>query len=167
MLSAADRLPYRPSRVVVGGASGSGKTTLAGLLAAMIGAAHTEIDSLHHGPGWTARPEFIADVAVLAAGQRWVTEYQYPAVRPLLLARADLVVYLLLPRWLVMSRVVRRSIVDQSGGRCCGTATSSRRCGPSSPTPNMLCAPRGEAIPATHPVSRRYRRRDPTFPSSS
>jgi adenylate kinase family enzyme len=110
MLNAADRLPYQPSRVLVGGTSGSGKTTLAGRIAAMIDATHTEIDSLHHGTGWTARPEFIADVAALAAGQRWVTEYQYPDARPLLLARADLVVYLLLPRLLVMSRVVRRSI---------------------------------------------------------
>jgi hypothetical protein len=56
------------------------------------------------------RPEFLADVAALAEQQRWVTEYQYPDARPLLLARCDLVVYLLLPRWLVMSRVVRRTI---------------------------------------------------------
>jgi adenylate kinase family enzyme len=110
LLSAADRLPRRPSRVVVGGTSGSGKTTLARRIGATIGASHTEIDSLHHGPGWTVRPEFLADVAALAAGQRWVTEYQYPDARPLLLARSDLVVYLLLPRWLVISRVVRRTL---------------------------------------------------------
>jgi hypothetical protein len=54
LLSAADRLPHRPARVVVGGTSGSGKTTLARRIAATIGASHTEIDSLHHGPG--ARP---------------------------------------------------------------------------------------------------------------
>ena len=29
LLSAADRLPHRPTRVLVGGTSGSGKTTLA------------------------------------------------------------------------------------------------------------------------------------------
>ena len=110
MLSAGDRLLCRPSRVLVGGPSGSGKTTLAGCIASMIGASHTEIDSLYHGPGWTVRPEFIADVAALAAGQQWVIEYQYPEARSILLARADLVVYLLLPRRLVMSRVVRRSI---------------------------------------------------------
>ena len=110
LLSAADRLPHRPTRVVVGGTSGSGRTTLARRIAAAIGASHTEIDSLHHGPGWTVRPEFLADVAALAERQRWVTEYQYPDARPLLLARCDLVVYLLLPRWLVMSRVVRRTI---------------------------------------------------------
>jgi hypothetical protein len=56
------------------------------------------------------RPSRVLVVAALAAQQQWVTEYQYPDARPLLLARADLVVYLLLPRWLVMSRVVRRTI---------------------------------------------------------
>jgi adenylate kinase family enzyme len=97
--------------VVVGGTSGSGKTTLARRTTAAIGAAaHTEIDSLHHGPGWTVRPEFLADVAALAERQRWVTEYQYPDARPLLLARCDLVVGVLLPRWLVISQVVRRTI---------------------------------------------------------
>jgi adenylate kinase family enzyme len=87
MLSAADRLSRRPTRVVVGGTSGSGTTTLARRIAAAIGASHTEIDSLHHGPGWTVRTEFLPDVAALAARQRWVTEYQYPDARPLLLAR--------------------------------------------------------------------------------
>jgi adenylate kinase family enzyme len=110
ILCAADLLPCRPTRVVVGGTSGSGKTTLARRIAATVGASHTEIDSLHHGPGWTVRPEFVADVAALAERKRWVSEYQYPEARPLLLARCDLVVYLLLPRWLVMSRVVRRTI---------------------------------------------------------
>lgn len=110
VLSAEDRLPYRPSRVLVGGTSGSGKTTLAGRIAATVGIPHTEIDSLHHGPGWTVRPEFGADVAALVAGQQWVTEYQYLNARPLLLGRCDLVVYLLLPKWLVISRVVRRTL---------------------------------------------------------
>jgi len=45
---------------LVGGTNGSGKTTLAGRVASMIGASHTEIDSLYHGPGWTVRPDFIA-----------------------------------------------------------------------------------------------------------
>jgi adenylate kinase family enzyme len=108
--SAADQLPYRPSRVLVGGTSGSGKTTLAGRIALLIGASHTKIDSLRHGPAWTVRPDFVADVAALAAERQWVTEYQYPEARRLLLTRADLVVYLLLPRWLVTSRVVRRTI---------------------------------------------------------
>jgi hypothetical protein len=53
------------------------------------------------------RPEFREEVTRFAAGQRWVTEWQYPAVRDLLVQRADLLILLDLPRRLVMSRVVR------------------------------------------------------------
>jgi hypothetical protein len=39
-----------------------------------------------------------------------VTEWQYAAVRPLLLARADLLVWLDLPRAQVLQQVVRRTV---------------------------------------------------------
>ena len=40
------------------------------------------------------RPEFVAEVTAFAATDAWVTEWQYSAVRALLLARADLLVWL-------------------------------------------------------------------------
>lgn len=92
------------------GVSGSGKTTLAGRIATALGIPHTELDALHHGPGWTPRPEFLDDVGELAAGDAWVTEWQYAAARPLLAARADLLVWLDLPFPLTLSRVVRRTL---------------------------------------------------------
>jgi adenylate kinase family enzyme len=103
-------LPDRPSRVLVGGTSGSGKSRLAREIAARAGLPYTEIDALHHGPGWTPRPRFLTDVAALSSQSHWVTEYQYAQARPILLARCDLLVYLLLPRAVVMSRVVRRTV---------------------------------------------------------
>jgi adenylate kinase family enzyme len=103
-------LPYRPSRVLVGGSSGSGKSTLAREIGKRADLPYTEIDALYHGPGWTVRPDFLADVEALSAQPRWVTEYQHARARQVLLARCDLVVYLLLPRALVMRRVVRRTV---------------------------------------------------------
>ena len=44
------------------------------------------------------RPEFVAEATALAASEEWVTEWQYSVVRPLLLARADLLVWLDLTR---------------------------------------------------------------------
>jgi hypothetical protein len=40
-----------------------------------------------------------------------VIEYQYDAARPLILERADTFVWLDLPRWLTMWRVIRRTVV--------------------------------------------------------
>ncbi len=110
LLRAEDPLPYRPRRVLVAGTSGSGKTTLAGLIAGELGVPRVELDALHHGPGWTPRPEFAGDVARLVERPDWVTEWQYAAVRELLLDRADCLVWLDLPRGLVLRRVVRRTI---------------------------------------------------------
>jgi len=110
LLGAGDPLPARPRRVLVAGTSGAGKTTLARGLAALLDLPRTELDALRHGPGWVPRPSFGAEVEALAAGDAWVTEWQYTAVRPLLAARADLLVWLDLPRAVVLSRLVRRTV---------------------------------------------------------
>ena len=110
LLGAGDQLPARPRRVLVAGTSGSGKTTLARVVAAVLGCPYTEMDALHPGPAWTPRPQFVEDVTRLVAGPAWVTEWQYHVVRELVLDRADCLVWLDLPRRLVMRRVVRRTL---------------------------------------------------------
>jgi adenylate kinase family enzyme len=109
VLNAREPLHSVPRRILVAGTSGSGKTTLAGRIAATVGAPHTEIDALYHGPNWVPRENFMCDVAALAAQPTWVTEWQYSQARPLLLQRADLLVWLDLQRSVVMERVVRRT----------------------------------------------------------
>ena len=110
LLGPGDPLPDRVRRVLVAGSSGAGKTTLAATTAAALGLTHVEVDALFHGPGWTPRPSFVADVERLAASDGWVTEWQYDAVRDLLASRADLVVWLDLPRALVLRQVVLRTV---------------------------------------------------------
>jgi len=94
----------------VAGPSGSGKTTLARRLGTELDLPVTELDGLFHGPNWTPRPEFEAEARALADSRRWVTEFQYELARPVLLARCHLLVVLLLPRRVVMTRVVRRTV---------------------------------------------------------
>ncbi|MCE7002369.1 adenylate kinase [Kibdelosporangium philippinense] len=99
-------------RVLVAGSTGAGKTTLARALSASYGMPHYELDGLHHGPGWVKRPEFEADVERFSEQSRWVTEDQYHRVLgDLLWHRADTVVWLDVPRRVVMSRVIRRSFI--------------------------------------------------------
>ena len=110
LLSYDAALPHRPRRVLVAGGSGSGKTTLSDRIGSVLGVRHVEIDALHHGPGWTPRPTFVADVEAFSAEPAWVTEWQYSVVRPLLAGRADLVVWLDLPRSVVMRQVTARTL---------------------------------------------------------
>lgn len=110
LLGPLDAVPCCPRRVLVAGTSGSGKTSLAARIAACLRVPHVEIDSLYHGPGWTPRPSFVADVHRFSAGPRWVTEWQYGAVRAHLADRADLLVWLDLPRARVMRQVLWRTV---------------------------------------------------------
>ena len=110
LLTADDELPYRPARVLVAGTSGAGKSTLARHLAVTLELPYVELDALNHGAGWIPRQAFRQDVERFVAEQRWVTEWQYPVARGLLAERADLLILLDLPRWLVMTRVVRRTL---------------------------------------------------------
>lgn len=111
MLGAEDHLPHRPRRILVAGVSGVGKTTLAARIAGVVGARHTEIDGLFHGPDWTPREQFLDDVDAFTSAPEWVTEWQYRKARALLVERADLLVWLDLPYWRVtLPRVVRRTI---------------------------------------------------------
>ena len=84
---------------------------MAARIAAVLGIHHVEIDALFHGPDWTPRPTFEADVHRFAAEPAWVTEWQYSLVRAHLAERADLLVWLDLPRALVMRQVVRRTLI--------------------------------------------------------
>lgn len=55
----------------------------------MLDVPHTEIDSLFHGPNWTPRQSFVADVEALTNAEAWVTEWQYGQARGMLAQRAD------------------------------------------------------------------------------
>ena len=101
--------PRDAHRILIAGVSGAGKSTLARRISNARGLPYTELDSLHHGPGWQRLDSFDANVAAIAAGEHWISEWQYREVRPVLAARADLLVWLDLPTALVMSRVIRRT----------------------------------------------------------
>jgi adenylate kinase family enzyme len=110
LLEASDALTTLPQRIVVAGTSGAGKSTLAAAIAAQLDLPYVEIDSLFHGPGWTERATFGAEVERFTAQPAWVTEWQFPAVRAMLAERAELMVWLDLPRRTVMRQVIRRTV---------------------------------------------------------
>jgi adenylate kinase family enzyme len=110
LLGPDDALPRRPQRVLVAGSSGAGKTTVASAVSRVLGVPQVEMDALFHGPAWTPRASFLDDVRRLVASPAWVTEWQYPDARELLLSRADLLVWLDVPRARVMRQVTVRTL---------------------------------------------------------
>lgn len=110
---AAGRQGGRVQRVAVVGNSGSGKTTAARRLAAVRGLPHVELDGIHHQANWTPLPtaEFRARVAAaLPADGAWIVDGNYSEVRDIVWGRADTLVWLDLPRHVVVPRIVWRSL---------------------------------------------------------
>jgi adenylate kinase family enzyme len=111
------RGPRRPDnkpvqRISVVGNSGSGKTTLAAALGRAMGAPHLELVGVFHQPDWEPleAAEFRRRVSEFIAGDRWVVDGNYSAVRDLIWARADTVVWLDPPRHRVMRQILWRTV---------------------------------------------------------
>lgn len=101
-----------PERVSVVGNSGSGKTTLARRIAEELSVPHVELDAIFHQAGWTPLPrdEFRSRVDAATAGEAWVVDGNYSAVRDIVWERADTVVWLDLPRRTVMRQLTLRTL---------------------------------------------------------
>lgn len=100
-------------RIVVIGTSGTGKTTLAKQIAQRLHIPHTELDALHWEPNWTpaAIDVFRARAAEAVAGDCWVMDGNYSKVRDIVWSRADTIVWLDYPFWLVFRQIVWRTLV--------------------------------------------------------
>lgn len=100
-------------RILIVGLSGSGKSTLATSIAELLGLPHVELDALHWQPDWVQADTevFRSRVDEATQGDRWVVCGNYwNKLGSLLWLRADTVVWLDLPLWLVEVRSVRRTL---------------------------------------------------------
>ncbi len=100
-------------RVSIVGNAGSGKSTFGRALGERLGVEFVELDAIRHQPGWVELPddEFVARVAAVAAGDAWVIDGNYGLVREATVwPRADTVVWLDLPKPLVMRRITGRTL---------------------------------------------------------
>lgn len=93
------------------GNSGSGKSTVSRALAASLAVPYIEIDALNHQANWTPLEpaELLARVDDATTSDGWVVDGNYSSVLDLVWERADTVVWLDLPRSLVMRQVITRT----------------------------------------------------------
>jgi adenylate kinase family enzyme len=100
-------------RVVVVGVAGAGKSTVARELSERLGVRHIELDSIFWQAGWTklAAAEFEARVREATAAGGWVVDGNYSdRIREIAWTAADTVIWLDLPRRVVMWQLVRRTL---------------------------------------------------------
>jgi adenylate kinase family enzyme len=100
------------TRISIVGTSGSGKSTVGKAAAERLGIPFIELDSIRHQANWVELPDdqFRERVAEEAARDSWVIDGNYGFAREFVWSRATMVVWLDLPRWLVMGQVIYRSV---------------------------------------------------------
>lgn len=106
------------SRINIIGTSGSGKSTFAAALARRLGLRYIELDALFWGPNWSESLDdvFLPRVIAATAGDGWVVDGNYTRTRPHYWRRVQTVIFLDYPRWLVMWRVITRTLRRALGG---------------------------------------------------
>jgi adenylate kinase family enzyme len=100
------------NRVLVIGCSGAGKSVFSQRLAARTGLPLVHLDQEFWRPGWMplAPDAWRQRVAALADEPRWIMDGQYGGTLSLRLKHADTVFVFDMPRWLCMTRVLRRTV---------------------------------------------------------
>ena len=101
-------------RVMIIGGSGSGKSTTARMLGAVTGLPVIHIDPMYWLPAWEQRPmeETHALVRAAAKGESWIFEGNNSSTFAERMERADTLIFLDMPTYLRVWRVILRTIKD-------------------------------------------------------
>jgi len=98
-------------RVLIVGCSGNGKSVFARELGERTGLPVIHLDRVYWQTGWKEPEsgEWRAAVKDLIAEPRWIMDGNYGSTLAMRLQRADTVFFFDLPRWLALTRVLRRT----------------------------------------------------------
>jgi len=101
------------NRVMVLGSAGSGKSTLSQKLGPILGLPVIHLDQHYWKPNWVGTPNEEWDEVVLELTMReqWIIDGNYSRTIDKRMERADLIIFLDMPRWLCLYRVLKRRIM--------------------------------------------------------
>ena len=104
------QFPYQ--RVVIVGVTSSGKSTLAEKLARRFDMNCIELDALHWEPDWQEAPLeiFRSRVEKATQAEKWIVAGNYRIVRDLTWPKAQALIWLDYPFWIVFWQLTRRSL---------------------------------------------------------
>ena len=102
-------------RVMIVGGPGSGKSTLAVCLGEATGLPVFHMDKIHYLPGWVERQKSVKSALTqeVHALDHWIFEGGHSTTYPERIARADLFIWLDIPLWKRVYRVLRRSYIHR------------------------------------------------------
>jgi adenylate kinase family enzyme len=106
-------------RVMIIGGSGSGKSTFAREIGLRTGLPVAHMDRLFWEPGWVEADKmvFLRRVEDAVATESWVMDGNYSRTWPGRIDRADTLIFLDLPTWLRLWRVLRRTVLNYGKSR--------------------------------------------------
>ena len=92
------------------GPGGAGKSTFATQLGVILGLEVIHLDALYWKPGWTEPPkhEWAATVDAALTGEAWIMDGNYSGTIERRLAACDTVIFLDLPPWTCVRRILKR-----------------------------------------------------------
>lgn len=103
--------PYK--RIVVIGTTSSGKSTLAERIAKRFNLSFIELDALHWEPNWAEAPleAFRERVSTAMQAEAWVVAGNYHVVRDLIWPKAEAVIWLDYPFFIILWQLLRRTFI--------------------------------------------------------
>jgi adenylate kinase family enzyme len=105
--------------MVVGISAGVGKSTFARRLGGILGIEVTHLDSLFWKPGWVeaTHEEFSAPQKEIVQKPQWIIEGNYSSTFELRFQYADTIIYLELPLYVCLYRVLKRWLTNLGNTR--------------------------------------------------
>lgn len=100
-------------KILVIGSGGAGKSTFSRHLGEKLGIPVVHLDKLFWRPNWGRTPEdeWIEIVRRETARDEWIMDGNFGGTREMRMQACDTVIFLDMPRWLCMYRILKRSFI--------------------------------------------------------